>query len=64
MLGGKVAEETGKVSDGWWRRFLERHPNLSLRADDTTAHVRTNAVNDENLTHYYQLLKAVSVWLS
>ena len=59
----KVAEEKGtlkestKVSDGWWRRFLERHPNLSLRAGDATAHVRMNAVNDENLTHYYQLLK-------
>ena len=59
----KVAEEkgalkeNGKVSDGWWRRFLERHPSLSLRAGDATAHVRIDAVNDENLAHYYRLLK-------
>ena len=50
-------KESTKVSDGWWRRFLEWHPNLSLHAGDATAHVRMNAVNDENLTHYHQLLK-------
>lgn len=47
----KVAEEkgtlkdNGKESDGWWR---------SLCAGDATAHVR---MNNENLAHYYRLLK-------
>ena len=26
------------VSDGWWKRFLERHPRISLRSGDATAH--------------------------
>ena len=62
-LVGRVAEEKGtlkensKVSYGWWRRFLSRHPNLSLRAGDATAHVHMNAVNDKNVTHYYHLLQ-------
>ena len=40
------------VSDGWWRRFMERQPQLSLRCGDSTAHIRMNSVNREswNLT--------------
>ena len=59
----KIADEKGtlkgkgKVSDGWWRRFLERHPQLSLRAGDATAHVRMDAVNTENISHYYCILR-------
>lgn len=30
---------SGKVSDGWFRRFMERHPKLSLRKGDATANV-------------------------
>ena len=58
----KVAIERGtlrspRVSDGWWRRFLERHPRISLRSGDATAHVRMNAINRDNLKHYFGLLK-------
>ena len=59
----KVADEKGtlkakgKVSDGWLRRFLERHPQLSLHAGDATAHVRMDAVNTENINHYYRNLR-------
>ena len=59
----KVADEKGtlkvkgKVSDGWWRRFLERHPQLYLCAGDATAHVRMDAVNTENISHYYRILR-------
>ena len=56
----KVAIERGtlrspRVSDGWWRRFLERHPRISLRSGDATAHVRMNAINRDNLKHYFGL---------
>ena len=39
-----VAAEKGvlkgsKVTQGWWRRFCERQPELSLRRGDVTAHV-------------------------
>jgi len=44
------------ISDGWWKKFLERHPKLSLRSGDATGHVRMNAMTRENLTHYFDLL--------
>ena len=31
--------QASRVSDGWWRRFLERQPQLSLRRGDPAAHV-------------------------
>lgn len=45
------------ISDGWWRRFLERHPQLSLRCGDATGHVRMNAMTRDNLTNYFNLLR-------
>ena len=58
-----VAKEKGllkvdeKVTDGWWRRFMERQPQLSLRRGDATAHVRMNAVNKETIDGYFDLLE-------
>ena len=58
----KVAVEKGTlrsthVTDGWWTRFFQRHPKLSLQSGDATAHVRMNAVSNEKLKHYFSLLK-------
>ena len=41
VVAERVATEKGvlrgvRISDGWWRRFLQRHPNLSLRSGDST----------------------------
>ena len=44
------------ISDGWWKKFLARHPKLSLRSGDATGHVRMKATTRENLTHYFDLL--------
>ena len=44
------------VSDGWWRRFKERHGDLSLRQGDNTAHVRMDAMNQDTVDHYFALL--------
>lgn len=58
-----VAEEKGvlrpseHVRDGWWRRFIQRHPNVSLRAGDKTGHSRMDAITHENLKHYFDLLE-------
>ena len=49
----------GPISDGWWRRFLERNPSLSLRSGDSTAGVRMDAVNCENMEAYFNLLREV-----
>ena len=59
-----VAREKGilrarRISDGWWRRFRERQPTLSLRRGDPTAHVRMNAINQETLDNYYDLLEDI-----
>ena len=63
-IARSVAAEKGilkgsKVTQGWWRRFCERQPYLSLRRGDVTAHVRMDAVNSETLTQYFTLLRDV-----
>ncbi len=46
-----------RVTDGWWRRFLERQPQLSLRRGDATAHVRMDSTSKEAIDGYYDLLE-------
>ena len=47
---------SSRVLEGWWRRFMERQSDLSLRQGDTTAHVRMGAMNQETMDHYFTLL--------
>ena len=58
----RIATEKGTlrsehISDGWWKRFLLRHPKISLRAGDATGHVRMNAVTKENMQNYFSMLR-------
>jgi len=46
-----------KISEGWWRKFLERQEDLALRKGDNTAHSRMDAVNPDTMKHYFELLK-------
>ena len=48
-----------RISTGWWTRFLERNPVLSLRRGDSTAGVRMDAINAETLQQYFGLLQEV-----
>ena len=41
-----------KISDGWFRRFLGRRPNLSLRRGDATANDRMDALDIETMNEY------------
>ena len=50
---GGLEDFTGK---GWWARFMERWPMLSLRKGDSLAQPRANAVTQENIKEYYALL--------
>ena len=34
-----------KISDGWWRRIVEKQDDLTLRRGDSTGHNRMDAVN-------------------
>ena len=46
-----------KITQGWWREFLRRQEHLSLQRRDNTAHVRVDAVSEDAITHYFDLLK-------
>lgn len=45
------------ISPGWWRRFMERQNKLVLRKGDSTAFIRMDAVNEETLNDYFDLLE-------
>ena len=57
MAREKNVLQSHRVSDGWWRQFLERQPQLSLHKGDPTAHVRMNTVTKEVIEGYYNLLE-------
>ena len=62
LLVEAVAREKGvlrgeKISDGWFRRFLERRPRLSLRRGDATANVRMEALDIETKNEYFKSLE-------
>ena len=48
-----------KITVGWWRRFCQRQPDLSLHRGDATAHVCMNAVNQDTMNQYFSLLNDV-----
>jgi len=43
---------------GWWARFIERWPKLTLQKGDALAVSQAHAVTATNLKEYYDLLKA------
>ena len=47
-----------KISNGWWRRFVERQPEVSLRRADSTAHIRMESVNKESISYYFYQLES------
>ena len=57
VAGEKNLLRKDHVSDGWWKRFKERQPKLSLRCGDATAHVRMDSTNKNNLRHTTIFLK-------
>ncbi len=55
VLNGKGLERS--VTDGWWARFSERHPSLSLRTAMPLSLARAMATDNEVLGRYYDLLE-------
>ena len=47
--------------EGWWNRFRERQPRISLRSSDALSRVRANAVTKDNMKKYFSLLKETLV---
>ena len=63
-IAENVAKDKGvlkkdKVSYGWYHRFMERQPDLSLRKGDATANVCMDCLNEETMQTYFELLKEV-----
>ena len=48
-----------KNTDGWYQRFMQRPPHLSLRCGDATAAVWMDCVSKEIMDNYFKLLKEV-----
>ena len=64
VLEKEVAEKrkilrAERVSDGWWRRFQKRQKELSLRRGDNTSYLRMDAVNEDTMKQYFDLLEDV-----
>ena len=47
------------ISDGWWNKYLKRNPEISLRCGDSTAGVRMDAINTDNMKAYFDLLRQI-----
>ena len=46
-----------RISQGWWNRFFERQERLTRRHGDNTAHVRMDAINEQTMKQYFDLLE-------
>ena len=49
--------KAAQITQGWWRQFLTRQKDLSLRRGDNTSHIRMDAINPETIAQYFKLLK-------
>ena len=47
------------VTDGWYRRFKQRLPLITIRRGDPYATIRANCSNQETYKGYFKLLKEV-----
>ena len=45
------------VSNGWWERFLQRHPHLTLRTAYPLSYLRAMSSDRDSIERYYDLLE-------
>ena len=62
LIVQKTLEQKGNKpehfnGEGWYHRFMQRHPTLSLRSADPLSYVRTIALTPEKLNSYFDLLE-------
>ena len=58
VLRSTTKNKGGKVSDGWFRRFMNRQKTITLRKGDPTAQVRMEACSPAIITRYFDQLKS------
>ena len=45
------------VTHGWWERFCQRHPDVSLRSASVLSHSRAKGASPEALNEYFDVLE-------
>jgi DDE superfamily endonuclease/Tc5 transposase DNA-binding domain len=55
-LKNNFNEENEMAGKAWYYAFMKRNPMLSLRRPEALSLVRASAFNEENVTHFYELL--------
>ena len=45
------------VTHGWWERFCQRHPDVSLRSASVLSHSRAKGASPEDLNEYFDVLE-------
>ena len=45
------------VTHGWWERFCQRHPEISLRSASVLTHSRAKGASPEALNEYFDILE-------
>lgn len=58
-LNRKPYKSMKRVTYGWWQRFRERHPNLSLRTASVLSKPRAMAMDRETLNRYFVTLEQI-----
>ena len=53
----KVRLKKAHISGKWWRLFLEHNSGMSLQAGDATAGFLIDAIIEENMKKYFDLLE-------
>ena len=61
IVSKKLGVDCTTVSYGWWDRFRQRHPHLTMRAGETLAYRCTVAANPETISNYFDQLEEILV---
>lgn len=59
IVAKKLNVEHATVSHGWWDRFRQRHPNLTLRAGESLSYIRAASTNRVIIDKYFDLLEDI-----
>ena len=65
VVGAIVAKKLGveciSVSHGWWDRFRQWHPHLTMRAGEALAYRQAVASSPETIKNYFDQLEEILV---
>ena len=59
IVAKKLKVDHATVSHGWWDRFRQRHPNLTLRTGESLSYVRAASTNRVVIDKYFDLLEDI-----